>query len=157
MTDRSVVHTSYTIERVYSATPAQAFAAWATPDVKRQWFVDSDSAEWQSLDYGLDFRVGGREHGRFRFGGEGPVHGNETVYLDIVPDARIIFAYTMSMDERRTSASVVTVELKPEGQGTRLIFTEQGAFLDGLDSAESRQKGWGGLLDALGAFLQKQG
>jgi uncharacterized protein YndB with AHSA1/START domain len=156
MTDRSVVHSSYTIERVYGATPAQVFAAWATPDAKRQWFVDMDSAEWQSLDYGLDFRVGGREHGRFRFGGKGPVHGNDTVYLDIVPDARIVFAYTMSMDERRTSASIVTVELKPDDKGTRLVFTEHGAFLDGLDTAERRKGGWGTLLDHLGVVLQKQ-
>ena len=157
MTDRSVVHTSYTLERIYSTAPAQVFAAWASQDAKRQWFVDSDSAEWEALDYGLDFRVGGRERGRFRIHGQSTVHGNDTVYLDIVPDARIIFAYTMSMDEQRTSASIVTVELKPENKGTRLVFTEQGAFLDGLDTAERRKEGWGPLLDHLGAVLQKQG
>jgi uncharacterized protein YndB with AHSA1/START domain len=35
------------------------------------------------------------------------------------------------------------------GKGTRLVLTEQGAFLDGYDDAGSRERGTGGLLDAL--------
>ena len=39
----------------------------------------------------------------------------------------------MHLDDTRISVSLATVELKPAGKGTRLIFTEQGAFLDGYD------------------------
>jgi len=41
---------------------------------------------------------------------------------------RIVFAYTMSMGDRRFSSSQATVELLAAGKGTDLIFTEQGAF-----------------------------
>jgi hypothetical protein len=61
----------------------------------------------------------------------------------------------MHLDENRISVSLGTVELKPEGEGTRLTYTEQGAFLDGLDTPEQRQQGTGGLLDALGAELAR--
>lgn len=51
------------------------------------------------------------------------------------------------------SASLATVELLPDGTGTRLIFTEQGAFFDGVDQVADREEGWSGLLDALGKEL----
>jgi hypothetical protein len=46
------------------------------------------------------------------------------------------------------------MELKREGGGTKLVVTEQGAFLDGYDDAGSREKGTGFLLDRLGASLE---
>jgi hypothetical protein len=60
----------------------------------------------------------------------------------------------MYMDERKISVSLATFELKAAGSGTRLILTEQGAFLDGYDDAGSRERGTNGLLDALGASLK---
>ena len=53
------------------------------------------------------------------------------------------------------SISLTTVEFKPEGTGTRLIFTEQGVFLDGTDWAAGREQGTQGLLDKLGAALTR--
>jgi uncharacterized protein YndB with AHSA1/START domain len=61
----------------------------------------------------------------------------------------------MYLDETRISVSLGTVELKPDGDGTRLTYTEQGAFLDGLDSAEQRQQGTGGIFDALAEELAR--
>jgi uncharacterized protein YndB with AHSA1/START domain len=48
------------------------------------------------------------------------------------------------------------VEFKPAGTGTRLIYTEQGAFLDGEDKPEYREHGTKVLLDALDAVLQHE-
>jgi hypothetical protein len=47
------------------------------------------------------------------------------------------------------------VELKPEGNGTRLKYTEQGAFLDGFDRPELREKGTADLLDTLGRDIER--
>ena len=58
------------------------------------------------------------------------------------------------MDGTGVSVSLATVELKPDGQGTRLQLTEHGAFLDGHDSVARRVPGSGSLLDALGEVLQ---
>ena len=59
-------------------------------------------------------------------------------------------------DESRISVSLATVELKPKDAGTRLIYTEQGAFLDGYDNPAQREHGTIELLDALGAELRRE-
>jgi hypothetical protein len=56
----------------------------------------------------------------------------------------------------RISASLATVELLPDGAGTRLIYTEQGAFLDGADRPADREAGCRALLDNLDAELRRE-
>ncbi len=148
---RSIEHATFVIERTYEAAPARVFAAWADPAAKRRWFGDPDNPAEDP--HHLDFRVGGRESNR---GGPpgGPVYDYEACYHDIVPNERIAYAYTMDMDGRRISVSVTTVEFAPAGDGTRLVFTEQGAFFDGKDKPEFREGGTSQLLDALGAVLR---
>lgn len=62
MTERSVMHATFVIERTYDASPARVFAAWADPAAKARWFAGPD--DWESGAYELDFRVGGRERAR---------------------------------------------------------------------------------------------
>ncbi len=61
----------------------------------------------------------------------------------------------MHLDDKKISVSLATMQLQAEGAKTRLIVTEQGAFLDGYDDAGSREQGTGYLLDALGASLKE--
>lgn len=152
MIERSVTHATFVIERTYPASPARVYAAWADPKAKARWFACHE--EWGPFEHELDFRVGGRETNR---GGPkgGPVHVFDGRYQDIVPNERIIYAYDMHLDDKRISVSLATVEFRPEGKGTRLIFTEQGAFLDGWDNAAQREHGTNELLDALGAELRR--
>lgn len=113
-----IAHDRFAIEKTLKAPPEKVWRAFTDPGQKRVWFVDMDEPGWETLDYGCDPRVGGREHGRFRH--KGVVHGNETVYLDRAERERLVFAYTMGMDGRRHSASLGTVELAAVGGGTRL-------------------------------------
>jgi uncharacterized protein YndB with AHSA1/START domain len=150
VTERSVEHSTFVVERTYPSTPALVFAAWADPEAKARWFGDPDEGV---EEFELDFRVGGREFNRGEV--EGNAYTYEARYQDIVPDERIVYAYDMHIDGRRISVSLGTVELRPEGEGTQLTYTEQGAFLDGLDSAAQRQSGTGALFDALGKELER--
>jgi uncharacterized protein YndB with AHSA1/START domain len=152
MSERSIEHATFTVERTYDASPARVFAAWADPVAKGRWFGDADA---ESSEYELDFRVGGRELSRGA-GPDGEVYTYEARFQDIVPDQRIVYTYEMQRVETRISVSLATVELEGESGGTRLIYTEQGAFLDGEDKPEYREQGTGTLLDALGAELQRQ-
>ena len=79
----------------------------------------------------------------------------DAVYFDVIPDERLVFSYEMHMDDRKISVSLATFELKQAGSGTRLTLTEQGAFLDGYEDAGERERGSIGLLQALGAALEK--
>ncbi|MEX1007204.1 MAG: SRPBCC family protein [Acidimicrobiia bacterium] len=153
MTASSVTHATFVIEHTYDAPPERVYAAFADPVIKARWFAGPE--EWGPDEGEMDFRVGGRETSR---GGPpgGPVSFFDSRYQDIVPNQRLIFAYDMFLDDRLLSVSLATVEFVPSGTGTRLTFTEQGAFLDGQDSVDSREEGTRGLLDQLGAELERQ-
>lgn len=101
----------------------------------------------------MDFQVGGRESQSGEHEPGGATYSFDALYWDIVPDERIVFSYEMHLDGRKISVSLSTVEMKPTAAGTRLIFTEQGAFLDGWDQPGLREEGTRDLLDALGASL----
>jgi uncharacterized protein YndB with AHSA1/START domain len=154
MTERSVTHATFVIERSYPAAPVRVFAAWASREAKAAWMNDPDFTS-DGSETRLDFRVGGHE----RFGGltpEGTRHRYDARYYDIVPDQLIVYSYEMYADENRISVSVATVEMVPDGDGTRLTYTEQGAFLDAIDTPGARQGGTEWLLDNLGKYLAGQ-
>jgi uncharacterized protein YndB with AHSA1/START domain len=157
MAERSVTHSTFVIERSFKAAPARVFAAFADLEQKRQWFAEGD--DWQPQEFQMDFRVGGAERARGLLKEGNPFAGtaitNNTSYLEIVGDKRIVFAYTMTLGYYCMSASLVTIELLPAGKGTELIFTHQGAYFEGADGPEMREEGWGKLLDRLGASLAK--
>jgi uncharacterized protein YndB with AHSA1/START domain len=151
MEERSVIHSTFVIERSYPSTPERVFGAFADASKKRRWFVEGESHEVEL--YELDFRVGGKELARFRFKEGTPLKGlactNATIYQDIVPNRRIVFASTMNVGERCISASLATIELLPSETGTDLICTHQGAFFEGADGPEMREHGWRKLLEKL--------
>lgn len=153
MTERSVTHATFVVERTYDASPARVFRAFADPAVKSRWFGGPDY--WSSPDDVFEFRVGGREYHRGERD-DGQVHAFDGMYWDIVADERIVFTYDMHIGRTRISVSLATVELRPERAGTRLVFTEQGAFLDGDETVAPREHGTGALLDALGAELERE-
>jgi uncharacterized protein YndB with AHSA1/START domain len=148
MSERSTHHATFVIERSYGAAPARVFSAWADPAAKARWFVGPQ--EWVKAGHELDFRAGGRE----RLAGGPPggqAHIFNALYYDIVQDQRIVYSYEMHLGETRISVSLATVEFKQEGTGTRMIFTEQGVFLDGYDDSDERERGTRALLDNLAA------
>jgi uncharacterized protein YndB with AHSA1/START domain len=150
MTTRSVTHTTFVIERTYPVPPARVFAAFAEPELKRRWF--GMPPDWVDTHHSLDFRVGGHETNRGGPPGD-VVHRFEARYQDIVTDERIVYTYDLYLDDRRMSVSLATIELRPDPDGTRMTFTEQGAFLDGIDDPGQREHGTKLLLDSLGAAL----
>ena len=150
--DRNVTHATFTLERSYPAPPARVFAAWADPAAKASWFTPGPGSGHE-----LDFRVGGRE---VATGGPegGPLMTFETLYRDIVPEQRIVYTSTLSAGADLMTVSLTTVEFTPgEGGGTRLVLTEQGAFLDGQEQPAWREQGTADQLEALAAELKADG
>lgn len=150
MTERSVTHATFVIERDYRHPPAKVFAAFADPKSKAKWFGGPD--DWEKSNHRLDFRIGGKESVS---GGPpgGPVHYYNAEYWQITQNERIVSSYEMHIDERRISVSLATMEFKLHGAGTKFVLTEQGAFLDGYDDAGERERGTNELLDQLAAYL----
>ena len=152
MSQRSVRHDTVVVERTYDASPERVFIAWADPAARARWDVPGD--DWEIVEFESDFRVGGRERSRFGPPG-GPLYTSDGRYEDIVTNSRIVMAGTMARGETRISTAVLTVELLATGARTRLILTEQAAFLDGEDEPAARKQGWGGILNKLGAELRR--
>lgn len=151
MTDRSVTHATFVLEHAYPVPPARVFDAWADPGVKTRWFTGAlDPA---AAPMKVDFRVGGTEQTVSRTDG-GSVVVYEGLFRDIVPGERIVVANWIDVDGQRISVSQFTAEFRAEGNGTRLVVTEQGAYLDGHDSPDSRAIGIRAQLQALAAELQ---
>jgi uncharacterized protein YndB with AHSA1/START domain len=147
MSNRSADHDTFVIERTYEEAPGRVFAAWAEESAKRRWFGPPGGGE----DYRLDFRVDGCEH--LTASAAGTVYTFDAVYRDIVPDERIVYTSHMHRDEPLMSVGVSTVELLPDGSGTKLRYTEQTVYLDGTDTPQERQRGTNAMLDQLGEAL----
>lgn len=155
MTDRSVDHGTFRLERTYPVPPDRVFTAWASHAEKDRWFGTGDDFLAATDEYTLDFRLGGEEHLQGTLP-SGRKFIYDARYLDIVNDARIVASYDVSIDDRRNSVSLMTVEFRAVPDGTRLLLTEQGAFLDGLDSNAQREEGALDSLEKLGAYLDAQ-
>jgi uncharacterized protein YndB with AHSA1/START domain len=145
MNERTAMHDSFSMERNYHVPPARVFAAWSNPEVKANWFPKAEK---------FDFRVGGQEILRGGPSG-GSIYNSIATFQEIVPDQRIVYTLSIDRDETRISVSMMTVEFKSEGAGTRLTYTEQCVFLDGLDTLEDHKHGFKALLDNLDNEMAK--
>jgi len=67
-----------------------------------------------------------------------------------------VYIYEMYAADDRMSASLATVQIVPDQDGTMLTYTEQCAFLDGIDKPEAREEGTAWMLDNLGKYLAAQ-
>jgi uncharacterized protein YndB with AHSA1/START domain len=146
------VHGTFTIERVFKASPALVFRALTDEAAKARWFEGGEG--YTTLKREMDVRAGGREHVQGRWA-SGLVSTFDAVYFDVVPNRRLVYAYEMHLDDRKISVSLATLDLEPVAAGTRLRMTEQGAFLDGYEDGGSREHGTGLLLERLEASLQE--
>ena len=147
MSERTVTHATFAVERSYAVPPARVFEAWADPVAKARWFGGDD---W---DHELDFSVGGREVSTGTMEGTSlhlrrPLSGHRPGRADrlLVRSAHGRGPDLGLAGDGRAHAG---------GEGTKLVFTEQGAFLDGLDDPSQRENGTGSLLDALGKELER--
>jgi uncharacterized protein YndB with AHSA1/START domain len=149
MTTRSAQHGTIRLERRYKATAARVFAAWAEPKARAKWDVPG---RWVIAEQTFDFREGGRELKRFG-PKDDPRFVADTLYVDVVPERRIVFSYSMTSRGTPISVSLTTIELSSDGRDTHLLLTEQIVFLDGNDNAANREEGLASMLDKIAETL----
>lgn len=145
MSEHQIVHSTFTLERLYPVPRADVYEAWADPKIKVRWFAGNPA------DYQMDFRVDGVETNSAVVNGKEITW--ESLYREIVPDERIVYTSVLAEDGIVATVSLTTVEFLPEGAGTRVVLVESGAYLDGREQPAWREQGTGDWLDALGRHL----
>lgn len=157
MPEPSTIHSTFVIERSYPKPPARVFSAFADPAKKRRWFAEGEGHDIDEFE--LDFRIGGSERHRYRLNEGSPFPGvsitHQGRYQDIVPDKRIVSASTMDFGEKRITATLLTIEFLPTAEGTDLIITHQGAYIEWPDGPRIIEAGWRKLIDNLAAELAR--
>ena len=87
------------------------------------------------------------KEGRLPYVGRRDIDKWSAPQIDRTRTKEIVFTDDMWVDGQHISTSLTTIALEPEGDGTRLAYTEQGVHFDG------REEGTRGILDNLGTFL----
>ena len=154
MTERTVTCNTFTIERTFAASPERVFEAFANVNQKVRWLapLDDEALGEVFAHAEFDFKVGGHE--RFTFVEEdGRKMRYDAIFYDIVPTQRIVYCYEMYSNESRISISVASIQILDAANSTILVWTEQGAFLDGLDTSDLREGGTSWLLDNMAEYL----
>ena len=158
----TIDHASFTVTRDFQHPIENVFHAFADEATKQQWVAEKSNTAHEG--FRLDFRVDGRESSAFRLPDAAhlppEVRGqritNESVIQDIVVNERIVYAYRMTIGGAVMSVSLATVQFAATAAGTRVTYTEQGAYFRNADGAAMREGGWKDLLAKLGALLDRQ-
>ncbi|WP_395647596.1 SRPBCC family protein [Terricaulis sp.] len=147
----TIAHTTMVMERTYKASPERVFRAWADAEARARW--GAPAPHIQIVYEAADFRVGGQDVSRCIEPGTADYVAN-VYYLDICENVRIVFAENVMHGERRQSAALISVELSPERDATRLRLTMQIASFDDTGMEAGYDQGWSAALDNLTAELQ---
>ena len=136
---------SLTLVRRLKAPPAKVYAAWTEPErMARWWGPDPGPA----LSAEADVRPGGRFRVVFRTE-DGERHDSRGEYREGVPDERLVFTWHWESTPERES--LVTVLLRPVGEGTELTLIHERFFDEA--ARDGHREGWSGALDKLEALF----
>lgn len=138
-----VTHSTFTLERTFSASVDRVFGAWATPAARKRWMA-------QGAEHSQEFVVGGLEivRGSDR---EGRILTYQARYAEIVPNERILTTSTLHAEDQLSTVSATSIEFQAEGTSTRVVLTEHGMYLPGQEQPEWRELGTAQQLDTLAA------
>ncbi|MFZ3351700.1 MAG: SRPBCC domain-containing protein [Xanthobacteraceae bacterium] len=145
MSTQTAVKPSLTLKRRFKASPAKVFAAWTDPQKVMRWMGPGEA---KAVSAECDARVGGRYRWLMRTP-SGEEHDVSGVYREVAPDEKLVFTWAWKTTPERES--LVTVLLKPDGDGTLLTMTHEQFFDE--NARDQHQHGWAGALDKMEQFL----
>jgi uncharacterized protein YndB with AHSA1/START domain len=145
MSTQTATKPSLTLKRHLKASPAKVFAAWIDPEKVKGWI---GPGEVKSVHVEGDPRTGGRYRWVMR-APNGEEHDVSGVYREVVPNEKLVFTWAWKSTPERES--LVTVLLKPDGDGTLLTLTHEQFFDE--EARDRHQGGWNGAMDKLEKFV----
>ena len=148
--DRDLVLT-----RLIDAPREKVYRAWTDPSLLRQWFAP---LPYTTPVAELDVRPGGANVIVMR-SPEGQDLPNRGVYLEVVPNERLVFTDAYSAAWVPSEKPFMTVILTFEDEGGRTRYTARVRHWTEADRAAHEQmgfhEGWGQCADQLAALVAK--
>ena len=138
---------SLRLKRFYPVAPEKVWRAWTDARALGQWFRPNASFSIAIAE--SDVRVGGG----FRvlmINAKSEEFDLAGTYREVMPERRLVM--TWGWKNQPGHESVVTVTLRPAGDGTQLELLHEG-YLDFVDQP-THEEGWNGALDTLGTILK---
>ena len=145
MSTAAAVKPSLTVKRRFNAAPAKVFAAWTDAEKVKRWM---GPGEVQVLSAESDARTGGRYRWVMQTP-NGEQHDVSGVYREVIPIEKLVFTWAWKSTPERES--LVTVMLKPDGDGTLMTLTHEQFFDE--DARDRDQHGWNDAMEKLGKYL----
>lgn len=146
MSTAAAVKPSLTIKRRFKAPPTKVYSAWVEPEKLARWFGPGKIEIVEAI---LETHAGGR----FMILGRSPDTGEEHrvsgVVREAVANERLVYTWAWQSTPERES--LVTVEFKPDGDGTLLTLTHEQFFDE--PARDRHNMGWTGALDKLETYL----
>lgn len=139
------------LERIIDAPVENVFKAWTDPELLKQWFAP---LPWTTPQAELDVRPGGANLIVMR-SPEGVDMPNRGVYLEVVPNKRLVItdAYTKAWEP--SEHPFMTVVLTFEDVGGKTKYTARARHWTVADREKHEQmgfhEGWGLCADQLAA------
>ena len=141
----TAVKPSLTIRRRFKVPPERVYRAWTDPAEIARWFGPGGNIVQEAT---FDARAGGQFmiHARSPEGEEHRVSGT---VREAIPNSKVVYTWAWQSTPERQS--LVTVEFKPDGDGTLLVLTHEQFFDEG--ARDRHNMGWNAALDKFEAYL----
>lgn len=142
------------LTRLVDAPPESLYRAWTEPGLLTQWFAPKP---WTTPDAELDVRVGGTSRITMR-SPEGQDMPSSGVYLDVVPNRRLVFTDAFTQAWLPSPKPFMTVILTFEAEGGKTRYTARARHWSAEDKAAHEamgfHQGWGLCADQLEALVE---
>lgn len=144
------------LARLVDATPEQLFKLWTTPELFPKWFCPQP---WRAECTKMELKPGGAAETTM-YGPDGEVFPNLGVYLEVVPNRKIVFtdAFTAGwVPAEGGGMMTATVTFEPQADG-KTLYVARAAHptVEKLQQHEQMgfHEGWGAVAEQMEAVAK---
>jgi uncharacterized protein YndB with AHSA1/START domain len=143
------------LTRTFDAPPAAVYKAWTEPELLKQWFVP---APWTVPVVETDVRPGGSSLFVMR-GPEGQEFPSRGVYLEVVPNEKLVFtdAFASAWEPSEKPFMTVTLTFEDLGRRTKYTATVRHWTVEDREAHEKMgfHQGWAVCAEQLAALIER--
>jgi uncharacterized protein YndB with AHSA1/START domain len=149
---KTVADRDLVLTRLIDAPREKLYRCWTEPELLKQWFAPPP---WTTPRAEMDVRPGGASLIVMR-GPDGTEMPNRGVYLEVVPNEKLVFtdAYTSAWEPSERPFMTVILTFEDEGGKTRYTARARHWTVENRELHEKMgfQTGWGACADQLAAL-----